>query len=108
MTAAEASFLLGPVGALLVVPTAMATLVLARPSRRAAWGGAALAAVVAACWLAYWVNWGWVFDYADALQPVPASLEVRQTRLSVATAVGTVGLALAAGITLARTRASAR
>lgn len=105
MTAADAMFLLGPVGALAVVPASVAILVWSRPRTWAIWVGVMLVATVAAGWLAYWVNWGWAFEYADAFQPIPAALAARQERLSAVTAVSTIGLAMAAVACVASKRA---
>ena len=97
----EAAFLVGPLGALVLMPLAVMALAYRRP-RWGAWVGAPLLVAVVFSWLAYWLYWGRAFEIADLNQPVPASLEAQTLFWSAATAACVVALTLAAGVSLAR------
>lgn len=101
MTVDDAAFLVGPLGALVLMPLAVMTLAFRRP-RWGAWVGAPLLVAVVYSWLAYWLYWGRAFDFADGNHQVPDSLEAQKLFWSAATAAFMVALALAAGVSLAR------
>jgi hypothetical protein len=107
MGLADLVFLLGPVGAVVLVPVAVAVLAVRRQPRWAVWLGICLALIVSAAWLGYWFLWGRGFDSADAFQPVPAAVDtglgVTMTVAAVGTAAFTV-LAAAALVTPRRPR----
>jgi hypothetical protein len=75
MSAGDVLFLLGPVGALLLVPGACVLVLVGGRPKWAMWAVLALGPVAAVSWVAYWVSWGRAFEYADAYQPVPGSVE---------------------------------
>ena len=88
---ALAAFLLGPIGAIGVVPAAMVVLAVRR-RRWALWLGVALTLVVAAGFVGFWFLWGQAFDYADMNQTVPARLETGKYVTMTMAAVGSLGL----------------
>lgn len=99
MNLADLAFLLGPLGAVVVVPLSLTVLVLhRRESRTLASAGVIATVATGAFWIAYWTAWGRAFNYLDALRPVPHGL---QTGLSVTmslTALGATGLVIITGL----------
>jgi hypothetical protein len=75
MSAADVAFLLGPIGALLVVPAASLLVLAGRRPKWAMWAVVALAPIATVTWLVYWLSWGRAFEYADAYQSVPDSVQ---------------------------------
>ena len=100
MSLADPVFLIGPLGAVVVVPVAMAVLAVRRQPRWAVWLGIGLALIVAASWLGYWFLWGRGFDYADAYQPVPAAVDTGLSVTMTLAAVGTAALIVLAATAL--------
>lgn len=102
MSLADVAFLLGPLGAVVVVPLAGAVLATRRRPRLAVWFGTVLALMAAASWLAYWVLWGWAFDYADTFQSVPQGLEIGLVLSMATAAIGSIGVAVTAATAIVR------
>jgi len=77
MNIPELVFLTGPIGAPLLAPLSVTAIAVVKGPR---WVfvilGAALTAVVAWSFIAYWFLWGKAFDYADANKLVPARLDL--------------------------------
>lgn len=99
---ADLALLVGPIGALVLVPVAVALLALGRRPQWALWVGAALVVVVVISLLGYWVTWGWAFDYAHAYEDVPSALETRVFVLEVVCAAAVIALVLTAGATYSK------
>ncbi len=89
-------------GALILVPVAVALLAIGRRSKWALRVGAVLVVVVFTSWLGYWVNWGWAFHYADAYEDVPSALEARMFVLEVVCAAAVTALVVTAGATYSK------
>jgi cytochrome c biogenesis protein CcdA len=104
MSPADIAFVVGPVGAIVVVPLAMVVLAVRRHPAWAVWLGALLALTVAISWLAYWFLWGRVFDNANAFQQVPGRLDTALGVTMGVAAFGCVGVVLAAVIAIVRSR----
>jgi hypothetical protein len=104
MSLADIAFLLGPLGALVVVPLAVAVLGVRRHPMWAVWLSGALALAVAVSWLGYWFLWGKAFNYANALQQGPERLNTALGVTMTVAAVGSVGLALTAVTALVHPR----
>ena len=68
-------FLVGPIGAVVLVPLALTLLAIAKRPRWALWLGGTLCAVVALTWVTYWFIWGKAFTYADANRPVHVAID---------------------------------
>ena len=100
MYPADIVFLVGPVGAVAVVPAVVALLAVVRRPRWAVWLTASLSVGVGVAWLSYWVLWGKAFDYADAFRPVPAPLE-DALNTTMALCAGGVVLLGATAVTIA-------
>lgn len=100
MSLADVAFLVGPLGAVVVVPASMAVLAVRRKPRWAVWLGIAVALVVSGAWLGYWFLWGRGFDYADAYQPVPAAVDSGLGVTMTVAAVGTAALTVIAATAL--------
>ena len=108
MNSPDLVFLTGPVGALVLAPLSFTAIAVVK---RPGWVfilGAALTAVVAWSFVAYWFLWGQAFDYADTNKPVPARLDaasnVAMTLCSIAS-LALVVLAATAVVTKLRPRA---
>ena len=98
MNLADVAFLVGPVGAVVLVPLA---LVLVAVNPRPRWVlllGIALSVMAGAAWFTYWGLWGAAFDYADAYRPVPAAIEAS---LNTAMALSASGGVLLTGVAIA-------
>lgn len=103
----EAAFIVGPFGALVLLPLSVMTVVWRRP----AWGlwvAAPLVVGTVVSWLAYWLFWGRAFELADTYQPVPESLLAQKEWATAATAAFMVALVVVAVVSLARPRRGAR
>ncbi len=102
VTSGDAAFLLGPIGAMAAVPTAAVLIAVLRRPRWWVWFGGCLTVGVSLAWLAYWYYWGKAFDYADAYQPVPASIEASKTAAMALCAVCVVMLAAGAVVAIVK------
>lgn len=99
MSLGNTAFMVGPIGAILVIPLAVVAVVVG-VLRRPRWAVRAIVARQAGAgvaWLAYWVLWYRAFDYADAGKPVPAPIEAASNATMVLCAGGIVLLTTAAG-----------
>jgi hypothetical protein len=104
MSLADLVFLLGPVGAVVLVPLAMAVLTVRRQPRWAVWLGICVALIVSAAWLGFWFLWGRGFESADAFQPVPAVVDRGLGVTMTLAAVGTAALIVIAAAALVAPR----
>lgn len=104
MSLEDIAFVLGPLGAVLLVPAALVVLAVRRRPRWSLWLGTALAIAAANCWVGYWVLWGRAFDHADALRPVPASLDSALSLTMAGAAAGSVALTVTAMVALVPSR----
>jgi hypothetical protein len=104
MSLADLVFLFGPVGAVVLVPLAMAVFAVRRQPRWAVWLGICLAMIVSAAWLGYWLLWGRGFDNADAFQPVPTAVNTGLGVTMTVAAVGTAALTVLAATALVAPR----
>jgi hypothetical protein len=108
MSLADLVFLLGPLGAVVVVPVAMAVLAIRRQPRWAVWLGVGLALIVATAWLGYWFLWGRGFESADSFEPVPAAVDTGLGVTMTVAAVGTAALIVLSATALLSPRHPAR
>ena len=103
-------FMTGPIGAPVLAPLSVRAIALVKGPR---WVfiilGAALTAVVAFSFIAYWFLWGKAFDYADANKPVPARLDLASNVAMTLCSIATLALVvLAATAVVAKRRARGR
>src|SRR5215210_2986731 len=107
MSIGDAAFLVGPLGALLLVPAACVLVVAGRRPRWAMWAVVVLAPIAAVSWLVYWVSLGRSFEFADAYQPVPDSVQrIGDAAMSICVATA-LALTLVAITSLLSARPSA-
>ncbi|MGW0230868.1 hypothetical protein ACWDWO_21355 [Actinopolymorpha singaporensis] len=103
MSIGDVSFVVGPLGAMVVAPLAIIALVVRQP-RRAAWLGAPLMAVLVVSWVGFWYVWGKAFDYADANKPVPTAVDSTSNAFAGICALACVALVVTALTTLRSVR----
>lgn len=101
-------FLLGPIGAVILVPSLWVVIALHSPRSSVLWVAAAVTGAVGLSWIVYWVVWGLAFDYADTYQPVPQALEVAMSTSLISCAVAVAALVATAVIVLWQRRAHAK
>ena len=102
-------FLTGPLGALVLAPLSVTAIAVVKRPRWVLILGAALTAVVALSFTAYWFLWGQAFDYADANAPVPARLDVASNVAMTLCSIASLALvALAAAAVVAKRRPRGR
>jgi hypothetical protein len=89
-TLALLAFLVGPVGAVPVVPQALLMAAILRRPRRAILATVALTACVAITWLGYWHLWRIAFNNSDAGKPVPTSTNTADNAAMALCAAGVV------------------
>ena len=81
MVALTLAFLIGPVGAVLLVPIAVSVMLTNRYQRD--WTAAFLLSCCArssgASWLGHWVLWVKLLEYMNTYEPVPPVVEVGAT-----------------------------
>lgn len=103
-------FLTGPIGAPVLASLSVAAIAVVRGPRLVFIVlGAALTAVVALSFIAYWFFWGPAFDYADANRPVPTRLDLASNLMMTLSSIASLALVvLAAAAVIAKLRARRR
>jgi multisubunit Na+/H+ antiporter MnhB subunit len=115
MSLADVAFLVGPIGAVGLVSSVAALLVVVHvrdhavvgEGRRHRWAvylAASLSVGVGLTWLSYWMLWGRAFGYQDVYQSVPAPLEAAVHTTMALCAGGVVLLGATAVASLAMSR----
>ena len=109
MNIPDLTFLTGPFGALVLAPLSLTAIAVVKRPRWMFILGAALTAVVALSFIAYWFLWGQAFDYADANKPVPARLDVASNVAMTLCSIASLALVvLAATAVVAKRRPRGR
>ena len=104
MSLANAVFITGPFGAIIMVPLAVWAAAVLRHPR---WAIVMLVAAIAGTitgWLCYWVLWYAAFDDLDAGKQVPAAVNWASNAAMVLSAGGAGLLAIAAAVTFVLSR----
>jgi len=110
MSIPDLVFLTGPFGALVLAPLSVTAIAVVKGPR---WVfiilGAALTAVAALSFIAYWFLWGQAFDYADTNKPVPARLDLASNVAMTLCSIASLALVvLAATAVVAKRRLRGR
>ena len=101
--------LTGPFGALVLAPLSFTVLAVVKRPRWVFILGAALTAVAALSFIAYWFLWGQAFDYADTNKPVPSRLDVASNVAMTLCSLASLALVvLAAAAVVAKRRPRGR